>query len=232
MKKLGHVLLFIILLGSCDADLDIAEAVILPPSEVRLLFPENNSECTTGTVISESESEVTFNWTQADVTEGYLVYLTDLTTNEETVVEADSTAMPITIKRGTPYRWSVITYVDDFQNPTTSPDGFFYNAGPGIVSYIPFPASAISPETDAQLIENTTSINLQWTAEDVDDDITGFDLYFGTTDQPELLAENLETPSYANVSVSSGNTYYWKVITKDANGNVANSVLFQFEVLE
>ena len=67
--KLHPLFLFmaLALLSGCDPDLDIALDLssAIQPSAVTLIFPEDASECTTGISISDSESEVQFEWSPA-----------------------------------------------------------------------------------------------------------------------------------------------------------------------
>ena len=96
-------------------------------------------------------------------------------------------------------------------------------------SYTPFPAAIVAPSM-AQSIANTNSVTLKWTGSDVDDDIVGYDVYFGTQANPSIHDSDI-TANEANVSVTTGTIYYWKVITKDQEGNTSDSGLYQFKVL-
>lgn len=231
MKNLIFCALGLLLFG-CAADVDIFEEVLITPSKVTLVFPENNEECTAGTIISESESEVVFDWTDAEVGDRYELSLVNLSTGQEVIFDSDSSSLPITLLRGTPYRWRVDTFLADLNEPTRSDTESFYNSGTGTQSFIPFPAAAISPENGALLTTSSTTVTLQWSAEDLDGDITSYDIYFGTTSDPGLLAEDLSTTTLANVTISAGQTYYWKVVTQDALGNESNSEIFRFIVAD
>ena len=45
-----------------------------------------------------------------------------------------------------------------------------------------------------------------------------------------LLKSNVVDMFTNNVVVTAGTTYYWKVVTKDAQGNTSESNMFQFKV--
>lgn len=232
MRKFATLFLVSIgLILSCSPDLDLLQTVLLPPSQVELVFPENNSECTAGVIISETESEVIFDWSDAEIGDGYIVSLTNLTTGQERTFESDSSSLPITMLRGTPYRWNVSTFLNDSDELTVSATEFFYNAGPGVQSFIPFPASAISPKNGELFDTDSGSLTLQWEASDLDGDITEYDIYFGTQTSPPLFAEALETNTLSNIDVANGETYFWKVVTRDTQGNESNSEVFSFEVI-
>ena len=81
----------------------------------------------------------------------------------------------------------------------------------------------------AASIPSTSSVTLQWTGSDVDDDVAGYDIYIGNNSNPPLFSSDLNTNELV-VTVSSG-IYYWKVVTKDALGNTSDSGIFQFRVL-
>ena len=231
MKKLQIIVfLVVVLLASCGPDLDLVQAVLLPPSQVELVFPEENEECTAGVIISETESEVVFDWTDAEVTDGYIISLTNLTTGQEQLFESDSSSLPIRMLRGTPYRWRVDTFLNDSQEITQSDTEAFYNAGPGVQSFIPFPASAIFPKNGELVDSGTITITLQWEASDLDNDITEYDIYYGTDPDPQLFSSELQSNSLANISVDAGETYYWKVVTRDTQGNESVSQIFTFNV--
>jgi len=228
MKRL--FLLLVIFLISCGPDVDILQTVLVLPSEVELIFPENNSECTAGIILSETESEVIFEWSDAEVTDGYRVSLVNLTSGEEVFYDATESSLPIRLLRGTPYEWYVSTFLNNSDETIQSNVEVFYNAGPGIQSFIPFPATNVSPENGEQFESSSTAITLQWTAEDLDNDIVAYDIYFGTTNPPELFTTDLNTTSLSNISIISGTDYFWKVVTRDQQGNESNSDIFTFNV--
>jgi hypothetical protein len=232
MKKLkiGWLACIVLVVIACGPDLDLVQAVLLPPSKVDLVFPEENSECTAGIIISETESEVIFDWSDADVTDGYIISLTNLTTGQEQLFESDSSSLPIRMLRGTPYRWHVDTFLNDSQEVVSSDIEAFYNAGPGVQSFIPFPATAIFPKNGELINTNEDALTLQWEASDLDNDISEYDIYFGIENEPPLLSSGLQTNSLANVPVDSGEIYFWRVVTRDTQGNESNSELFSFEV--
>ncbi|MCK5105625.1 MAG: hypothetical protein KAR17_22530, partial [Cyclobacteriaceae bacterium] len=58
----------------------------------------------------------------------------------------------------------------------------------------------------------------------------GYDLYFGTTNPPDLFESNLQESVQTDVQVESDSIYYWSVTTKDAHGNSSDSGIFQFKI--
>lgn len=224
MRKIAVLLMLTGFLASCGVDKELLQYV-QNNSEIQLTFPENNLECTEGILLSETQSELIFSWEDELDASPYIVHLTNILTNQTQELESATTELSIVLERGTPYSW----YVSGISN-AKSEVWNFYNAGPGLESFIPFPAEAISPVSGASISQTSTSVNLIWSSEDLDDDIIGYDLYFGEETNPPLRAEDLEESRFDDIPVSAGRTYYWKVITKDSIGNESESLVFSFTV--
>jgi uncharacterized protein (TIGR02145 family) len=73
-------------------------------------------------------------------------------------------------------------------------------------------------------------VELIWTCMDADSDSLLYDLYFGETDPPALLASGLTAPRYPDCAVESEKTYYWKIIAKDQHDNVTQGDIWSFSV--
>ncbi|MCK5209994.1 MAG: hypothetical protein KAQ79_18295, partial [Cyclobacteriaceae bacterium] len=94
----------------------------------------------------------------------------------------------------------------------------------------PFPAEIITPSMAETITSSPSKITLDWNGSDVDNDIIGYDLYFGTTNPPDLFESNLQESVQTDVQVESDSIYYWSVTTKDAHGNSSDSGIFQFKI--
>ena len=71
----------------------------------------------------------------------------------------------------------------------------------------------------------TTSVTLQWSASDVDNDIEKYIVYFSTNNPPETnIGETTDT--IMAVTVVASTTYYWKIKAKDLEGNISSSEIF------
>jgi hypothetical protein len=199
------------------------------PGAATLSFPAQNSACTTGTVISATQSSITFTWNSASNADSYELSYRNLLTGLSAVQTTTSNQLTVTLLRNTPYSWFVVSESSKTSATTQSSTWKFYNAGAGTVSHPPFPADNLVP-TEGQSVTTTTgSVSLSWTGSDPDNDIAGYDVYFGTTATPPVLTNTTST-SVNIVAVTSGSTYYWRVVTKDAAGNTSDSGLFQFTV--
>ncbi|WP_158657044.1 hypothetical protein [Maribacter cobaltidurans] len=225
-KKLVIFLFFTILLG-CTADSDLAQ-FLNSKTTINLIFPENNSECKEGIALSASQTELTFLWEDNSLAEGYLMTLTNLNSREVRELESNEAQLSVVIERETSYSWKItsVSNPDEIRSATWS----FFNEGPALDNSPPSPATALSPVTGASISATSTTVNLRWSAEDSDNDIVGYDLYFGDTENPALFESDLRDAKYDGIPVESGGIYYWKVVTKDSLGQESISPVFSFTV--
>lgn len=219
--------IFSILLLSCGKDDDLKNE-IFSPTAATLLSPNNLELCTTGTVLSDTKSEVLFIWEESKNTTSYEIHIINLSSEIEDVFTTENTQISLTIDRGSPYNWYVLSKTNSSANVAKSSVWAFYNAGLGIENHIPFPATAISPELGENITGN--SINLEWSTNDIDNDVVGCDLYFGSSANPPLFQNSITNDFISNINISSGTTYYWKIVTKDSVGNESESSTFYFLV--
>lgn len=202
------------------------------PDGATLVFPEENSECTTGTDINQTSTQVTFRWMASNNTENYTLSVTNLNTNVPQNITTESTSASLTITKGTPYAWSVTSRNTNSDQVASSPTWLFYNAG-SQTTYTPFPAQLTHPLSGATVqMDIANEVLLEWSGADVDNDIDSFEVLFSETNPPTTSvgitnASTREIP----VGVESGTVYYWRVITTDLEGNTSISGVFDFRVL-
>jgi len=218
----------LVLLVSCGGDDGPPPA----PEGAALVFPEENSECTTGTDINQTSTQVTFRWMASNNTENYTLSVTNLNTNVPQNISTASTSASLTITKGTPYAWSVTSRNSNSDQVASSPTWLFYNAG-SQTTYAPFPAQLVNPLSGATVqMDIANEVLLEWSGTDVDNDIESFEVFFSETNPPTTSvgitnASAMEIP----VGVESGNVYYWRVVTTDLEGNTSISGVFDFRVL-
>ena len=239
-SRILYVSLFTVILWSCGGSGggnnggggtdDDGMGNIPDPGAATLVFPENNSECTEGTIIDEDRSTITFQWNDAQNTDSYAITVTNLDTGISFTTFSDVSQADITVDRGTPYSWRVLSRAMGTNATAESTTFQFFNEGPGISNYAPFPATVISPTRGANL--SGTEVDLEWSGSDVDGDIVDYEVFMDTNADPtgNSLGVTAET-TLSNVSVNSGTTYYWMVRTRDSAGNTSNSEVFQFRIL-
>jgi len=202
------------------------------PQGAALVFPEENSECTTGTEVNQTSTQVTFRWMASSNTERYTLNVVNLNTNVPQNLSTVSTSASLTLAKGTPYSWSVTSQNASSDQVATSETWLFYNAG-SQTTYAPFPAQLVHPLSGSTVIKDVANeVLLEWTGADVDNDIEAFEVFLSTTNPPTTsVGLTNATDMELSVSVESGTVYYWKVVTTDLEGNTSDSGVFDFRVL-
>ncbi|MCA0958358.1 hypothetical protein LCL86_04855 [Muricauda ruestringensis] len=202
------------------------------PQGAALVFPEENSECTTGTEVNQTSTQVTFRWMASSNTERYTLNVVNLNTNVPQNLSTVSTSASLTLAKGTPYSWSVTSQNASSDQVATSETWLFYNAG-SQTTYAPFPAQLVHPLSGSTVIKDVANeVLLEWTGADVDNDIESFEVFLSTTNPPTTSVGLANaTDMELSVSVESGTVYYWKVMTTDLEGNTSDSGVFDFKVL-
>ncbi|WP_405415825.1 hypothetical protein [Maribacter sp. Asnod1-A12] len=228
MKK-GCVLLFVIFIfQSCGIDTDVleySESEVDEEFDIILLYPENNSSDPEGTIVSNTENELEFEWKDKDgeTYSPYNLQLVNLLNNDTIVYESLETQTTISLQLGVSYSW----YVTGVSN-SISDIWVFDNLGIQNESVFPEPATAVSPVSGASISQTSTTVNLIWQSEDVN--IIGFDLYFGESENPDFFAEDITETRFNDISVEANKVYYWKIVTKNSIGNESTSEVFTFSV--
>ncbi|WP_282079608.1 hypothetical protein [Aquimarina algiphila] len=74
-----------------------------------------------------------------------------------------------------------------------------------------------------------TDIILDWDATDEDNDPLTFDLYFGDTNPPVLVSENINVSTF-DVTVLANTAYYWRVVVKDDKQGATVGQIWNFRV--
>lgn len=205
------------------------QQMVPDPKATTLIFPGDNTECNEGVVIDETQSRVNFQWNASEDTDSYVISIRNISTNETSTSTVNAEQVEVIIGRGTPYEWFVTSRATGTSVTADSPKFKFYNQGPGIENYAPFPAEAVNPTRGADVTNSGGTVNLQWKGTDIDDDIVSYEVFFGTTESP---TESLGTTTEDNLdtSVTAGTVYYWFVVSTDSQGNTSESEVFEFNV--
>lgn len=215
-----HIILFILLMGCKDP--------IPTPEAALLLLPEADQSCLYVSVYS-AKARVTFSWELALHTDTYTINVVNLVTQELTSIRTEEITATLTLDRGTPYGWEVISSSEVSNKVTPSESRRFYLEGEQQFSYVPFPAKLVSPEMNEVVSLNNGSINLTWTGLDLDNDIDSYAVFLGTSeDDLAEIATGLVSPNHS-VSLQSNTAYVWQVTTRDELNNVSTSPYFRFQ---
>ncbi|MFV1450182.1 hypothetical protein VBZ51_13590 [Maribacter sp. HS] len=226
MRKTTIIFIFLIFIGiySCGVDAEVLE---YQKNTIHLLYPEDNSEVNEGIILTDTTNTLEFKWESSTEDENQIFYLelTNLDNKTVQVYESTGNKASIPLKRNNSYSWAVSDSINHGSSLWT-----FKNIGPWETSTAPLAAIAISPVSGASISQTSTTVNLIWKGEDEDNDILNYDLYFGESEIPEIFIENIETTRYNDIPVEAGNTYYWKIVTRDYVGNETSSSVFNFNV--
>jgi|GEM_PF-400376 len=193
-----------------------------------LVTPAVDELCNTGTVISANETEVTFKWDKVDGATSYTLLCTNLLTAQQATKTAlTSTSTNFALQRSTPYRWTVIAQFENNRSTEGEPRRF-YNAGPATTSTAPYPAYLTAPEL-GQKFSSAGNVDLQWKGASAANNALNYDIYYGKSANPPLFLSGTTSTSF-KVTTTANSIYYWKVITRDNNGNTSESYTYQFSV--
>lgn len=227
MRNLFILCCLVLTLGSCKK-----KRAPVPPEAVQLIFPEENSECTTGLSLDANTSQVEFRWIAAENTDSYELRVTNINTGTVQNIGTANTSARLPLAKGEPFTWLVRSKNTEVQQTVSSEQWSFYNAG-SRTSFAPFPASNISPASADNVFKDINNeVTLSWSASDLDNDITGYEVYFSVETTPTTLLRSLSAGTTTiKTSVSSGTVYYWSVVVIDAEGNRSNSGVYSFKVL-
>jgi len=203
-----------------------------PPGVTSLVFPEQNSICTTGVSLTPTASRVTFNWLSAANTNSYELSVTNINTNTTQRISTTGLSADVVLDKGTPYSWMVTSSNLEVTETTPSANWLFYNAG-SQSTHPPFPAQIILPKSGATVFRSSdNTILLEWQGFDVDGDIAEFEVYADEQESADVLIArtNPEVNTF-RLDVEANTIYYWKVVCTDELGNVSTSNIYSFKVL-
>jgi hypothetical protein len=231
MKITRFLVLLLFIISACSkGESEAPVTPASPPSKAVLILPALNEACTSGTVISATQSMITLKWQASANTSSYIVTIKNLLTNISESLTSPDPQLNVTLLRNTPYSWYVTSKSSAIAETAQSDTWKFYNAGPGAVTYAPYPSEIIAPIM-GQVLNNVASVKLEWKGSDVENDIIAYDIWFGSGNSTSLFKSNYtETSLMVNVPLNSSMTYNWKVITKDSKGNNSSSGVYQFTV--
>ncbi|MFS4493152.1 hypothetical protein [Maribacter sp. 2308TA10-17] len=226
MRFLSVLIAFVVLLGCKKKE------VSMPPASVQLVFPERNSECTTGEDINATTSQVEFKWLASNNTDTYELIVTNLDSgNKQDFPGLKGTSQKVPIAKGARFSWVVISKNSGVLQSATSSTWNFYNSG-FETSHAPFPAEIVAPKMGVSIFKDINNeVELSWIGADVDDDIAEYEIYLSTENPPENLVNTFEpSTSDIRITVVTDTVYYWKIITKDREENTSDSGVFEFRV--
>lgn len=203
-----------------------------PPRAVTLVTPAKNAECNPIQSLAGDKSVVQFSWQAGANSSSYELRVTNLNTNQTQTVTTSGLSETVTIENAAPFSWSVVSKNNDVAETATSETWFFFNPG-ALTSFAPFPAEILNPLPGNQAFKDSNDeVLLEWEGVDLDNDIQEYEVYFGPENPPTtLITEPLSILTTKKVSVVSNTTYYWRIVTRDQEGNVSDTGVISFKAL-
>ncbi len=122
----------------------------------------------------------------------------------------------------TRYYWRVVAR--DALGLETS--GFIWTFTTRLVNSPPGSPRPLDPLNGAQAVP--LDVIVRWMAADIDDDPLVFDLYFGTSPTPPLVATDFALTEYSPGQLSYETTYYWRVVARDPLGQETSGPVWSF----
>ena len=213
MKKGTLLVILAIALLSCEGKFEPHNPIT---GTINLSSPLDKELCLDGEKQNDDSLDIPFTWETEDAFDQYRVEVTNSATNTRTDVTVSAKEAVVNLAPGTQYTWKVVGITNDGE-VTSDQTWSFYSQGIPQFGYIPYPAKIT-------VVDNSNNtIDLQWQTTDTDNNITGYDIYFGTDDPPPLFGENNTETLLTNIPITTGATYYINVVTKDADGNSSES---------
>ena len=227
MKRIVFYLFIMVLGVSCGG----SDGPPPAPEGATLVFPLENSECTTGTSVNETLSQVTFEWRASANTDNYTLNVVNLETSAPQTISTAATSASLSIAKGAAFSWTVTSRNADSDQVATSETWLFYNSG-AQSSYAPFPAQLVSPISGSTVQKDLANeVTLIWSGADVENDIDSFEVFFSDQNPPVTSLGTTDSDTMElSVSVVSDTVYYWSVLTTDQEGNTSSSGVFEFRV--
>ncbi|GAB7258038.1 hypothetical protein [Polaribacter sp. OB-PA-B3] len=230
MRKLLYIFICSMIYSSCskndDGDLNPSTDSI--PSAPSLVYPAQNQLCIDNTL--------EFKWNTSTNDDGSsVVYIFEIAADNQfstTIVSEVQTSLSkiVTLDKGLAYYWRVKAKSSKGIESDYSNISQFYTEEIPNSNNLPFSPDNVTPFV-GQNFDGINTLDLQWTASDVDNDPLKYDVYFGKNKNDlKLMLENTEQTLLTVIADSPQTTYYWQVTVKDDKGGETNSPIWNFKV--
>jgi uncharacterized protein (TIGR02145 family) len=93
------------------------------------------------------------------------------------------------------------------------------------------PSSPASPQPPDGATNQPINTTLSWSCTDPENDPLTYDVYFGTSNPPELIASGQTVNSYNTTTLGYNTTYYWKIIATDDHNNSIEGPVLSFTTM-
>ena len=90
------------------------------------------------------------------------------------------------------------------------------------------PNTPNNPDPEDEDTDIDTDVILGWKCSDPDFDVLSYDIYFGESTNPPIVASDIVGRSYNPGSLDLETTYYWKIVAKDSMGGTKTGPVWEF----
>ena len=158
-----------------------------------------------------------------------MIYTVQVRENDDYVVFAGQTLLKtmdtgLFLLRETMYTWRVIA-TDGLEITEGDWWTFFTPEWSNNPPYEPSDPTPTHGAVDIQV----TGVHLSWSADDPDqNDVLTYTIFFGTNDDPELIAAGLTETSYALTPLDYDTEYFWYVVSTDSHDESTSGPIWTF----
>lgn len=230
MKKLIVFVAIITILSSCgggnnDQPNDPPSATNSAPGMPSLSAPTNNLLCIDN-VVHFQRTASTDPDSDAVVYDFQIAADSQFSQNVQNFNGLSSTTKDVTLEKGVAYYWRVKAKDSKNESSSYSTIYSFYTEGVGVLNHLPFTPTLVAPILNTTV--QGTSIELKWTANDVDNDPLNFDIYLDTMNPPTTKVTENQSETSLNQSLEPSKNYYWRVVVKDGKGGQTRGQVWNF----
>jgi hypothetical protein len=202
------------------------------PEQAELFLPINGESCQSGNIINDNQTEVEFSWSDAKHITSFNLFIKNMVTSQTVVRNSLVTnSSSVYLTPGFPYEWHVTSVSENYpEDSLQSQTWRFYLLNDNQSNSPPFPASLISPSSGEMISLSNNSFTFDWDSSDPDGDVINYDLFVDKVDGFQPTVQELKNISNSTkfVILDSNSEYFWRVITKDSNGNQSSSQVYTF----
>ncbi len=223
MKKrnlfiLGAIIVFLLLLACSDDSSSVGTEQNRPPLKPYNPIPVNG-------MIDHELGYGTLEWSCSDPDGDSLLY--DVYFDDKVKTNLKATKVKCYLGDGLrDYYWKIVA--KDNHGHITEGDLWKFTTKAPDINNPPLEPSNPSPADGLTDLALSNSLYLGWECSDPENDLLGYDLYYGTANPPALLAENITATNYQILDLAPSTTYYWQIIARDDHGNSTEGAIWSF----
>lgn len=232
MKNIIYILVISLICASCSSgsgdDPGGEQNKNSTPSVPVLVFPSQNQLCIDNTL--------NFNWNASTNEDGSsVIYTFEIATDNQftnIVVSEIQTSLSkiVTLDKGVAFYWRVkAKSIKNIESAYSAVSQFYTEEVPN-TNNLPFSPANVTPFV-GQNFDGVSTISLEWTASDVDNDPLKFDVYFGKDKNAlSLVSEDIENTTLQVTADTANTIYYWQVVAKDDKSAQTRGPVWDFKV--